>query len=175
MQNIVHSLQSSFVACACGKNATDCAVRWMERFIDGDASASGKSDLGPLIGAKRGVKTRVRGGVAMGGIRGVELVEEEEDVGADSPRRGVPPRLAARTSVEETETAGVNSSELETTAPPPKMRRGKGWAGPRGKGLPGQGEERIAGMRVDLDVGLVTAAGVGGASSSLVHERECLC
>lgn len=142
MQNIVHSIQSSFVSCACGSTAKDCALRLMENFVDGEfplrvpppVSSSqhysrGKSaprspvarrstvspemdlttesplnkhpaslsalkvqqrnsraarraegggvDLGPLIGAQRGIRTRVIGGEASGGMRGVEMVDEQ--------------------------------------------------------------------------------------------------
>lgn len=141
MQNIVHSIQSSFVSCACGSTAKDCALRLMENFVDGEfplrvppplsstqhysrgksaprspvarrstmspendltaesplnkhpASLSalkvqqrnsrarraegGGVDLGPLIGAQRGIRTRVIGGEASGGMRGVEMVDEQ--------------------------------------------------------------------------------------------------
>ncbi|KLO06109.1 hypothetical protein SCHPADRAFT_910550 [Schizopora paradoxa] len=185
MQNIVHSLQSSFVACACGKNAKDCAVRWMERFVDGGAESvrggpEASSDLGPLIGQKRGVRTRVRGGLATGGMNGVVLINEDgEEIPSDehpsassSKQRlsgpgmsgRVPPRLAARKSVEEAEMDDI----VDDMAPPPKMRRGRGGgtAG-RANGRIDGGGGAVAAMRVDMDVGVV-----GTAGSSREKSRE---
>ncbi|KAL5511001.1 hypothetical protein ACEPAG_3720 [Sanghuangporus baumii] len=151
MQSIVESLKSSFVTCACGSAASDCAVRLMEMFADGglpwlngfselrnrspkvsrtqnnaQAGLSRPSSsqaqlnqnsnpshllsppqpsysspltnrhgpsfddvqdhnrymnakmraklLGPLVGAERGVRTRVVGGPDSGGMMGVQQV-----------------------------------------------------------------------------------------------------
>lgn len=186
MQNVVHSIQSSFVACACGKNAKDCAVRWMEQFVDGgaegvqrEASAEPPAkDLGPLIGTKRGVRTRVRGGLATGGMKGVELVGEDGEaipsdeqskaagkqrlVGPGMSGRRVPPRLAARKSFEELDAEDI----ADDMAPPPKMRKGRGSTASQVNGrVDGGVGDGIAGMRVDMDVGVV----VGGLEET-THE-----
>lgn len=87
MAGILHALSSTFTTCACGAKAKDCALAQMEAFVDREVadaaelrSEEGKVDLGPLVGATRGFKTRERVPMS-GGMSGVEMdVEESEQV-----------------------------------------------------------------------------------------------
>ncbi|GLB44375.1 putative SET (Su(var)3-9, Enhancer-of-zeste, Trithorax) domain containing protein [Lyophyllum shimeji] len=101
MSNILHLLSSTFPACACGAHTRDCAVRQMERFVDGlpfedprppaseaengeggsrekEKEKEKRVDLGPLVGARRGFRTRERV-QGSGGIGGVVMCSEEEE------------------------------------------------------------------------------------------------
>jgi hypothetical protein len=179
MQNIVHSIESNFMTCACGDKARNCAVRYMKAYVEGwefpllreqhqptastsrQASPSGtpvptpgagpsnlsstppppnkhpaslsslreiaqrhplEVDLGPLVGAKRGLRTRVTGGVMTAGVRGVETVDEE----------GRP--------------IGVPIPELIVTKPTPKR---KGQVDLKGKGRAEPGDREGEGLKVN--------------------------
>ena len=104
--SLLHALSSTFTSCACGARARDCALRRMAEFVereDGEGEASlvgegeekgkgdgaegeggGEVDLGPLVGAPRGFRTRERVPFG-GGMGGVEM-----DVDTSLP---APPRL----------------------------------------------------------------------------------
>jgi hypothetical protein len=88
---MLHSLSSTFTTCACGSKAKDCALNLMAEFVDGrlptssaplsqrpDALNGGdkrppRVDLGPLIGAQRGFRTREKSSLN-GGMDGVEMI-----------------------------------------------------------------------------------------------------
>ena len=90
---MLHALSSTFTTCACGSKAKDCALNLMAEFVDGrlptstvplsqhpDASSTGdkrphKVDLGPLIGAQRGFRTREKSPLN-GGMNGVEMISD---------------------------------------------------------------------------------------------------
>ncbi|KAF8627262.1 hypothetical protein AX15_004454 [Amanita polypyramis BW_CC] len=77
MSNILHALSSTFTTCACGAHARDCAITQMAAFVDGEALRASKAvDLGPLVGARRGFKTKERVPFS-GGLSGVEMCDEE--------------------------------------------------------------------------------------------------
>ncbi|TFK73799.1 hypothetical protein BDN72DRAFT_134269 [Pluteus cervinus] len=88
MSNILHALSSTFTTCACGSRAKDCVLTQMAAFVDGDGPVAGPStingrvDLGPLVGAKRGFKTRERVPFS-GGLAGMEMCEENEPSSSD--------------------------------------------------------------------------------------------
>ncbi len=118
MSNILHALSSTFTTCACGARARDCALTQMAAFVEGhdlsaslrrkrDQSGEGdnddeveKSPMGPLLGRKRGFRTRERIPFS-GGLGGVEMaVEADNGVGfvwvgklADNRERDLPPPL----------------------------------------------------------------------------------
>ena len=91
MQSMLHALSSTFTTCACGSKAKDCALNLMADFVDGrlptssaplsqrtDALNGGdqrpsRMDLGPLIGAQRGFRTREKSPLN-GGMNGVEMI-----------------------------------------------------------------------------------------------------
>ena len=62
MSNILHALSPTFTTCACGSRAQDCNINRMTAFVDGAPTKSVQQgqriDLGPLVGRKRGFKTR---------------------------------------------------------------------------------------------------------------------
>ena len=100
MTSMLHTLSSTFITCACGSRARDCALTRLAEFVDNhtpltpspsppslrqenrflresDKEADRKDaelvDLGPLVGTERGFRTRERIPMS-GGISGVELV-----------------------------------------------------------------------------------------------------
>ncbi|KAH7928022.1 hypothetical protein BV22DRAFT_1126923 [Leucogyrophana mollusca] len=82
MTSILHALSSTFTTCACGSAAKDCALMQMAAFVDGEpmecaekkaGEGKRKLDLGPLVGAKRGFRTREKVPLS-GGMSGVEMV-----------------------------------------------------------------------------------------------------
>ncbi|KAJ3505400.1 hypothetical protein NLJ89_g7437 [Agrocybe chaxingu] len=102
MSNILHALSSTFTTCACGARARDCALTQMAAFVDGqsrlltprnhhgmtsDDEREKGVDLGPLVGRKRGFKTRERIPFS-GGMGGMEMVLPEQD-GKDRGRKKV--------------------------------------------------------------------------------------
>jgi len=96
MSNILHALSSTFTTCACGALARDCALTQMAAFVEGhdlsaslrqkrDQSGEGDNDdevekapMGPLLGRKRGFRTRERIPFS-GGLGGVEMVSEADN------------------------------------------------------------------------------------------------
>jgi len=90
---MLHALSSTFTTCACGSKAKDCALNLMAEFVDGrlptstiplsqrpDTSSPGdkrthRVDLGPLIGAQRGFRTREKSPLN-GGMNGVEMISD---------------------------------------------------------------------------------------------------
>jgi len=88
---MLHALSSTFTTCACGSKAKDCALNLMAEFVDGrlptptvpmsrppdDSSGVDKRplkiDLGPLVGAQRGFRTREKSPLN-GGMNGVEMI-----------------------------------------------------------------------------------------------------
>ncbi|PPQ71925.1 hypothetical protein CVT26_007185 [Gymnopilus dilepis] len=115
ISNILHALSSTFTTCACGGRARDCVLTQMAAFVDGplgSSSSSGYSnsqdrnsqgghfnaqylephrekevDLGPLVGRKRGFKTRERIPNS-GGMGGMEMWVDEERGEGGSRRVG---------------------------------------------------------------------------------------
>jgi hypothetical protein len=91
---MLHALSSTFTTCACGSKAKDCALNLMAEFVDGrlptssaplsqqpDALNGGdkrppRVDLGPLIGAQRGFRTREKSPLN-GGMNGVEMISAQ--------------------------------------------------------------------------------------------------
>ncbi|KAG5349945.1 hypothetical protein C0989_001160 [Termitomyces sp. Mn162] len=103
MANILHLLTSTFPACACGAHASDCALRAMESFVRASSPDHSHDpptdserrihhrrdvDLGPLVGSKRGFRTRERV-PGSGGLGGVEICDDtpEEDDRGEGPSR----------------------------------------------------------------------------------------
>lgn len=100
MSNILHALSSTFTTCACGARARDCALTQMAAFVDGqqdnvnrprddfrlDSTDSPRIDMGPLVGRKRGFKTRERIPHS-GGIGGMEIWREDD--GTSGKGRGL--------------------------------------------------------------------------------------
>lgn len=82
MVSILHTLSSTFTTCACGAMAKDCALSQMAAFVDGELpqdSGRRNVNLGPLVGATRGFKTRERVPMS-GGMSGVEMDTDSEDL-----------------------------------------------------------------------------------------------
>ncbi|KAI0296780.1 hypothetical protein B0F90DRAFT_1010393 [Multifurca ochricompacta] len=91
MASMLHALSSTFTTCACGSKSKDCALSLMAEFVDGRLPAAAPPppqrashsngadsrphgvDLGPLIGAKRGFRTREKSPLN-GGMNGVEMI-----------------------------------------------------------------------------------------------------
>ncbi|KAF8188746.1 hypothetical protein BJ912DRAFT_851154 [Pholiota molesta] len=100
LAGILHALASTFTTCACGARARDCALSAMAAVVarleafawtwtraPDDAGRQERGlglgrwadvDLGPLVGAKRGFRTRERVPYS-GGMGGMELVEDDGD------------------------------------------------------------------------------------------------
>ena len=89
MSNILHALSSTFTTCACGARAQDCTINRMAAFVDGVPTGSGQQeqhvDLGPLVGRKRGFKTKERIPFS-GGMVGMVMCSDDEA----SPRQSLP-------------------------------------------------------------------------------------
>ena len=89
MSNILHTLSSTFTTCACGARARDCTINRMAAFVDGVPTGSGQQeqhfDLGPLVGQKRGFKTKERIPLS-GGMVGMVMCRDNEA----SPRQSLP-------------------------------------------------------------------------------------
>jgi len=95
MSNILHGLSSTFTTCACGARARECALTQMAAFVDGHPIGCGKErstahdsddepdrvDVGPLVGRKRGFRTRERIPFS-GGLGGMEMVIDEDESGS---------------------------------------------------------------------------------------------
>jgi uncharacterized protein len=65
----------------------------MTKFVGGeDVGMDWSADLGPLVGVKRGFKTRERVPFS-GGLSGVEFVSEDEDMEAGPSRTAMAPEL----------------------------------------------------------------------------------
>lgn len=91
MAEILHSLSSAFVTCACGSSAKDCALAQMAQFVDGPVPPSPQQvDLGPLVGENRGFRTREKTRGA-GGFDGVEMADIEDRKGKGRERRSLSP------------------------------------------------------------------------------------
>lgn len=97
MSNILHSLSSTFTTCACGALSKDCALTQMAAFVDGHDLGSlfrrkdqsnevdsdddnTKIDIGPLVGRKRGFRTKERIPYS-GGLGGMQMVADEDVLG----------------------------------------------------------------------------------------------
>ena len=74
MSSILHALSSTFTTCACGAHAKNCAITQMAAFVDGEIAES--VDLGPLVGARRGFRTKERVPFS-GGLKGVEMCDQD--------------------------------------------------------------------------------------------------
>ena len=88
MSNILHTLSSTFTTCACGSRAQDCTINRMAAFVDGIPTGSQKEqrvDLGPLVGQKRGFKTKERIPFS-GGMVGMVMCRDNEV----SPHQSLP-------------------------------------------------------------------------------------
>ena len=94
MSNILHALSSTFTTCACGALSKDCALTQMAAFVDGHDLGSllrrkdhpndfdieddvPKIDIGPLVGRKRGFRTKERVPDS-GGLGGMQMADEED-------------------------------------------------------------------------------------------------
>ncbi|KAF9446177.1 hypothetical protein P691DRAFT_733735 [Macrolepiota fuliginosa MF-IS2] len=80
MSNILHALSSTFTTCACGSKTKTCVVNQMAAFVDDDHSRLLPPDnvnLGPLVGKKRGFRTRERLPFASG-LGGVEMCDDSD-------------------------------------------------------------------------------------------------
>jgi len=75
MANLFHALASTFTTCACGAKARDCVLTQLNAFVESATPTTEEQeiDLGPLVGASRGFRTRekVKGS---GGIGGMEML-----------------------------------------------------------------------------------------------------
>jgi hypothetical protein len=98
MSNILHALSSTFTTCACGALSKDCALTQMAAFVDGHDLVSllrrkdqpnevdseddtSKIDIGPLVGRKRGFRTKERIPYS-GGLGGMQMMADEEVLGS---------------------------------------------------------------------------------------------
>ena len=76
---MLHTLSSTFATCACGSKSRDCVLRLMEAFVDCELPPKPPNshiDLGPLVGHRRGFRTREKVPLS-GGLTGVEMVTLE--------------------------------------------------------------------------------------------------
>ena len=89
LSNFLHALSSTYTTCACGVNATHCALTQIAAFVD--AANPHPSDLGPLVGTQRGFRTRERL-VSASGIGGVEMIHPPEP-GPPPDEHCIPPKL----------------------------------------------------------------------------------
>jgi hypothetical protein len=98
MSNILHALSSTFTTCACGALSKDCALTQMAAFVDGHDLGSllrrrdqynevesdedtTKIDIGPLVGRKRGFRTKERIPYS-GGLGGMQMAADEDILGS---------------------------------------------------------------------------------------------
>lgn len=106
LANLLHSLGSTFATCACGSESRNCALKRVTDFVDGVEPDGSKAQMGPLVGVKRGFRSREK--VAMSsGMSGVEMVDkeqlraigidyQEEQTAAIPPEEALPPRMRKR-------------------------------------------------------------------------------
>ena len=76
---MLHTLGSTFTTCACGSRSKDCVLQLMEAFVDCElppTPPNAQVDLGPLVGRRRGFRTREKVPFS-GGLTGVEMVTSE--------------------------------------------------------------------------------------------------
>ncbi|CAA7271813.1 unnamed protein product [Cyclocybe aegerita] len=176
MSNILHALSSTFTTCACGARARDCALTQMAAFVDGqsqlltprnhhgvthDDEQEKDVDLGPLVGRKRGFKTRERIPFS-GGMGGMEMVPPEQDnesrgrkkmtlngyqVNATAGPSGLKPAFSIDRDHRKDLPPPLPSFALSPSSPSPSRRKGKakavdtdgdvqmedGWSGRSGK------------------------------------------
>jgi len=79
MSCMLHTLSSTFTTCACGSKSRDCVLKLMEAFVDCELPPkppSTRIDMGPLVGHRRGFRTREKVPFS-GGLSGVEMVTLE--------------------------------------------------------------------------------------------------
>ena len=98
MSNILHALSSTFTTCACGALSKDCALSQMAAFVDGHDLTSllrrkdpsnevesdddtARVDIGPLVGRKRGFRTKERIPHS-GGLGGMQMMADEDVLGS---------------------------------------------------------------------------------------------
>lgn len=135
MSGILDGLSSTFTTCACGASTRDCALKAMETFVDSSGPLSphpeGRVDLGPLVGSKRGFKTRERVS-GSGGLSGVEMdfegreeEEEEWDVGEgpsnSSARSNVRDVAAAFRAAQQSPSGSTSSPRRKAPQGLPKL------------------------------------------------------
>ncbi|KDR68991.1 hypothetical protein GALMADRAFT_932246 [Galerina marginata CBS 339.88] len=145
MTNILHALSSTFTTCACGARAKDCALTQMAAFVDaqddfltmhpfrnGHGHKNGvgveedwrEVDLGPLVGRKRGFKTRERIPFS-GGMGGMEMdVEVGSTEGAKQAHAGEEKGGRAGVNANGRVKAngfGVVNGKKSTSPPPPPL------------------------------------------------------
>lgn len=138
MSGILDGLSSTFTTCACGASTRDCALKAMETFVESPVPPSphlfaeneGKVDLGPLVGSKRGFKTRERV-LGSGGLSGVEMdydgmeQEEEWDIGEGlsslSARSNVRDVAAAFRATHQSISASTSSPKRKVPQALPKL------------------------------------------------------
>ncbi|KAH7913634.1 hypothetical protein BJ138DRAFT_1145684 [Hygrophoropsis aurantiaca] len=132
MTSILHALSSTFTTCACGSAAKDCALTQMAAFIDQEpivceekkaAGSSKKVDLGPLVGAKRGFKTREKVPLS-GGMSGVEMVPSTSSCPGPSSFATPSPPIGRK----HLSPPVLTLSPASATSTPRKDRKGKGRA-----------------------------------------------
>ena len=76
---MLHTLSSTFTTCACGSKSKDCVLRVIETFVDYELPPTPPNkhiDLGPLVGRRRGFRTREKVPFSSG-LTGVEMVTLE--------------------------------------------------------------------------------------------------
>ena len=79
MTCMLHTLSSTFTTCACGSKSRDCVLRLMEAFVDYELPPKPPDthvDFGPLVGRRRGFRTREKVPFSSG-LTGVEMVALE--------------------------------------------------------------------------------------------------
>jgi hypothetical protein len=79
MTCMLHTLSSTFTTCACGSKSKECVLRLMEAFVDCEPPPKPPNthiDMGPLVGHRRGFRTREKV-LFSGGLTGVEMVTLE--------------------------------------------------------------------------------------------------
>ncbi|PCH44296.1 hypothetical protein WOLCODRAFT_154334 [Wolfiporia cocos MD-104 SS10] len=141
LTSMLHALSSTFTTCACGSRARDCAITRMAEFVDSqtpptpspsppsmsvaerdrqdevdesdqEARFRRKTNLGPLVGAERGFRTRERV-PSSGGLTGVEVVPSSSESYFTTPTFGDP-------------LDHHGSSHPAATNPAPNIRSSKG-------------------------------------------------
>ncbi|KAI0083182.1 hypothetical protein BDY19DRAFT_980344 [Irpex rosettiformis] len=163
MTSMLHTLSSTFTTCACGSRARDCALNRLAEFVDGHTGtpptpspsppssfsfshgqpveeregqrrSRTHTSLGPLIGTKRGFRTRERVPMS-GGMSGVEMdpCSSVEGLGAWAglgvqPEAGPSKRASANMNGMDRTVSGSSATTDGSSASHKVDKKGKGRA-----------------------------------------------
>ncbi|KAG9308667.1 hypothetical protein JVU11DRAFT_11624 [Chiua virens] len=132
--SILHALSSTFTTCACGSSTRDCAVRVMERVVEGRSSEGESSDSanGEYEDAEEDVDVEGNGYVDLRQSRNWGLgmnvdmdIEMDTSIDVDRPPRRAKKRKIRKSGKGEDKVQADGCRDASTTVPPVKQRTRK--------------------------------------------------